>query len=243
MKQTALFKSGTEPSETSSRFSKLENPEKGSFKINNKTITLTWDNVATPSSLNSKEARAEFANYFKDYKKRYSHSYQLFENEYMKIYDNYNTSNIGTFGYHVYLKDKNGNLVSLGWTSNNSYTYTASTGGNFEFVIKSSYSIFKSNQSSGLTIKASIEKDPEPEEKMTAIANTICVEKDGTVNPKIAVKVTLNQKDITNLVTIIASAIDTSTTGEKNITYTISYNDETIKVNGKVNVSDSCKEE
>jgi len=239
MKQTALFKSGAEPSETSGRFSKLENPKNGKASVNNKSITITWDAVDTPKALDSKAVRTEFANYFKEYKKRYNHSYSLFENEYMKIYEKYNTSTLGSFGYHVYLKDKNGNLTSLGWTQNNNYSYTATTGGEYEFVIKSSYSIFKTNQSSGISIKAKVDT-PAPEEKLTATAINVCVEKDQTVDAKKAVKVLFGTKDVTQSATIIASAVDTKTIGEKDITYTITYNEETIKVNGKVNVQESC---
>lgn len=241
MKQTALFKAGTEPSETSNRFAKLENPKNGKSSVKEKTISLSWDALSTPDALDTKKVRADFANAFKDYQKRYNHSYSQFENEYMRIYEQYNTASIGSFGYQVYLKDKNGNTKDLGWTGNNNYSYTVPTSGEYEFIIKSSYSIFKANQSSGLSIKVKIEGTEE--EKIVATPIKLCVEKGGTVNPKNGVKVTLENKDITASATIIASSVDTATTGEKDITYTITYKEQTMKVNGKISVAETCKEE
>ncbi len=238
MKQTALFKAGTEPSETSNRFAKLDNSKNGKSSVKEKTISLSWDEVTTPDALDLKKVRADFANSFKDYKKRYNHSYTQFENEYMKLYEQYTTSSIGSFGYQVYLKDKNGNTKDLGWTQNNNYSYTVPTGGEYEFIIKSSYSIFKSNQSTGLSIKVKV--DSEEDEKIVATPVILCIEKDGIINPKNGVKVTLNKEDVTSLATIIASSVDTSTIGEKDITYTVTYKGQTVKVNGKINVSESC---
>ena len=77
----------------------------------------------------------------------------------------YNNANIGTLGYQIYLKDSNGNLQSLGFTNNNSFTYKADSSlSNYTFVIKSAYSIFKSNMSNGLTINVSVKIDSNVEE-------------------------------------------------------------------------------
>lgn len=237
MKLNALFKSGTEPGETSNRFQKLEAPTNGKATSKDKTITITWENAKTPKALDSNAARTELANYLKTYKKNYSRAYASFESEYLKLYDSYNTANLGTFGYHVYVKDKNGNLTSLGWTQKNSYTYTAPTGGEYEFVIKSSYSIFKNNQSNGITVKTKIES----QEEFVVTPIDFCVSKGSVLNPKDGIKVTLNNKDITSSVTVIASSVDTETNGTKDITYTVTYNSETKKVKGKITVSDSCQ--
>jgi len=239
MKQSALFKSGTEPSETSTRFMKLDNPSDGNSTVKDNTITLTWDNAKTPKALDSNAVRTEFANYFKTYQKNYSHSYSSFETEYMRIYDSYNASSLGTFGYQVYLKDKNGNLTSLGWTQNNSYTYKAPSSGTYEFIIKSAYSIFKTNESSGITIKATVEStSSEPLLKGTPV--NICIEEGTAFDAKKGVKVTYDGNVVTNA-TIIASAVDTKVLGVTEVTYTITYNNETIKVKGKVTVGTSCE--
>ena len=134
------------------------------------------------------------------------------------------SSSIGTFGYQIYLKDKNGNLTNLGWTDKTTYTYKASTSGEYTFVIKSAYSIFKTNQSNGLEIKVSIKGDSSEGNKLKATASTLCVPVNGTVDAKKAIKASYDGIDVTDEVTITASTVDTSTTGEKTITYTaVSY--------------------
>ena len=243
MKYQAYFKAGAEPSETSKRFSKLEDVTNAKGSAKDSKVTLTWNPIDTPAALNTNAVRTEFANYFSTFKKTYSNSYSQFENEYMRIYESYNTSSIGSLGYQIYLKDDKGNLTSLGWTENNSYTYTAPSSGTYTFVIKSSYSIFKTNQSNGVEVKVKIEGDEPAENSLKATATTLCVLKNGTVDAKKAVKVTFEGKDVTADATISASQVDTSTTGEKTITYTISYKGEQIRVSGKVNVSDSCSTE
>lgn len=240
MKYQAYFKAGAEPSETSTRFSKLDNATNGKGTVKDNKITLTWEAANTPDALNIDNIRKEFESYFATFKKTYSHSFELFENEYIRIYESYNTDSIGTFGYQIYLKDDKGNLTSLGWTKDTNYIYNATKSGTYTFVVKSAYSIFKTNQSDGLEIKVTIEGDDDGESLLQATATTLCVEKDGIVDAKKAVKVTYDGKDVTSESTITASKVDTSTTGEKTVTYVITYNDEQIRVNGKINVSDKC---
>lgn len=237
MKYTALFKEGTEPSETSTRYAKLDNASNGDSSASDNTISLSWDAAPTPDALNSDAVKTEFSNYFSNWKKNYSYSYQLFETEYMRIYNNTLTSSIGTLGYQVYLKDSNGNLTSLGWTQDTNYKYTAPTGGDYTFVIKTAYSIFKTNQSDGIEIKATVENTGPG---LEATASIICVEQGSTFNAKNAVTVTYNKEDVTSSATITASNVDTSTTGTKDVTYSIRYNGEQIQIKGKVNVSTSC---
>lgn len=239
MKISALFKAGAEPSETSSRFSKLEDSKEGNATVKNKTITLSWSPVATPKALDMNEVRTDFANYFKTFKTNYNKSYSMFEKEYMRIYEEYNTKTLGTFGYEVYLKDKKGNLTSLGWTQNNNYNYTATTGGDYEFIIKSSFSNFKTNQSNGITIKATVEGS---EQLLTATTKPYCVEVGKTINPFNGITVLYDGQDVTKKSTIISSDIDTTKPGEQNITYQITYQNETIKVNGKITIKDKCSE-
>ena len=238
MKYQAYFKEGAEPSETSERFAKLDDVTNAKGTAKESTITLTWDAIETPAALDTESVREEFANYFEYFKNTYSYSYSLFENQYMSIYENYNTSSIGSLGYQIYLKDNNGNLTSLGWTQNTSYTYTAPSSGEYTFVIRSAYSIFKTNQSNGVEI--TVEAGSVDDEDLEVTASTICVEIDGTINAQNAVKVTFEGKDVTKDATITASNVDTSTTGEKNVTYVVTYQGIQKRVTGKVNVRDSC---
>lgn len=133
---TAYFKKGFEPTETSSRFSQLENVTNLNYDSN--TSTLSWDPIATPDFINSDYINNLFAQLYKDEETRQE-----------EINDrlSYNRKNIGTVVYNVYTKDANGNLNLITTTSNTQFTYPVT--GPTTFVVKSTYTIFKNNMSSG----------------------------------------------------------------------------------------------
>ena len=135
-KITAYFKKGFEPTETSSRFSQLENVT--NLNYNSNTSTLSWDAIATPDFINSDYINNLFAQLYKDEETRQE-----------EINDrlSYNRKNIGTVVYNVYTKDASGNLNLITTTSNTNFTYPVT--GTTTFVVKSTYTIFKDNISSG----------------------------------------------------------------------------------------------
>ncbi len=142
LRSTELFKRGTEPTEVSTRFSQLRNPSNGSYTYDGTTIRLAWSKILTPDAINDAYLQSIFNNYY-DNKATYYYDKRVL----------YNSTNMGTVGYQVYLEDSAGNLISLGYTNNSVYTYTPDRlGENYKFVIKSAYSIFKNNMSNGLTI-------------------------------------------------------------------------------------------
>lgn len=141
---TELFKKGTEPSEVSDRFSQLQNPKNGSVEVSNSQINLSWDEISTPNAINT----SYLQNYF-------SENYGQFASTYLNKRLEYNTKNIGTVGYQVYLQTDSG-LQLLGFTASPYYVYNATTPGTYTFVIKSTYSIFKTNASSGITLTADV---------------------------------------------------------------------------------------
>lgn len=135
-KITAYFKKGFEPTETSTRYSQLENVTNLNYDSN--TSTLSWDAIATPDFINSDYINNLFAQLYKDEETRQE-----------EINDrlSYNRKNIGTIVYNVYTKDANGNLNLITTTSNTQFTYPVT--GPTTFVVKSTYTIFKNNMSSG----------------------------------------------------------------------------------------------
>ena len=154
---TELFKKGTEPSEVSDRFSQLKNPSDGQASVSGTQVNLSWSEIATPNAINS----SYLQNYF-------SENYGQFASMYLSRRNSYNNKNIGTIGYQVYLETTAG-LQSLGYTPNPYYVYNAPTSGTYTFVVKSAYSIFKANMSSGLSITANVSggvvpSTPTPEE-------------------------------------------------------------------------------
>lgn len=148
MRMTELFKSGTEPTEASWRYEQLENPTNGKATVNGSSINLSWSPIATPKAIDTNELQNYFNENYGDFAEKYYEK---------RISDN--NSHIGTLGYAVYLKN-NGKLTYLGYTSGTSYTYnTGGNGGNYTFVVKSAYSIFRDNQSNGLEIKSTAGSD------------------------------------------------------------------------------------
>jgi len=137
------FVRGTEPTDISKRYNTLDNPTNGKASFNGNTINLTWNAIETPDAINSNKLLTHFNEYYGSHAEKY----------YQDRLD-YNSKNIGTLGYEIYLKDNNGTLKYLGYTSSTTFTYTAPLGGNYNFIVKSAYSIFKNNMSTGLEITA-----------------------------------------------------------------------------------------
>lgn len=155
---TELFKKGTEPTEISKRYDQLENPSNLELTDNDNNLEISWNPIKTPNAIN------------KDELTRFSK--KMFFNENSQItYLNqrlaYNEQNIGDIGYNVYLK-KDDKLELLGFTKNNYFT-TPLINEKTTIVVKSSYSIFKDNLSSG--IEATIIHDNKPKILITSELN------------------------------------------------------------------------
>ena len=140
LRSTEVFRIGTEPSEISPRFSVLPNPTRGTSNVNNSTITLSWEKIETPWAINRQSLESHFRTYYSNH-----------ADKYLERRLNFNNANIGTIGYQVFLRNGD-NLTSLGFTPDNTFTYNATSNGQHTFVVKSVYSIFKANISSGLEI-------------------------------------------------------------------------------------------
>lgn len=153
---TELFKKGTEPSETSTRYSQLSNPTNISSNINGTTVTISWTGIKTPDAINNSYLEEHF-----------NKNYDNHASEYYQKRLSYNNSYIGTLGYQIYLKNPDGSETPIGYTSNNSYTYNIDgTRSDYTFVVRTAYSIFKSNMSSGVTtsVKYNVTPPPTPTE-------------------------------------------------------------------------------
>ena len=135
------FKKGTQPTEVSTRFSQLENPTNLKYSAGTDSVTLTWDPIKTPDAINEEYLTKYFS----------SNVYKHWGNKYLNQRLAYNANNIGTLGYSIYIETPSG-LQYLANTTNTSYTYTGYIDTSAKFVIKSQYSIFTANQSSGAEI-------------------------------------------------------------------------------------------
>lgn len=244
LKMTALYKKGTEPTEVSSRFNTLENPSGGNAKADGNKITISWNATPIPSVADP----AALTEYF-------NQNYGQWAQKYYNRRVSYNNSSIGSFGYQVYLKLGNGSLQSLGFTNDTHYTYTASgSEREYTFVVKSSYSIFKSNMSSGLTIQAKVSNTntdstvtpptANNDDKLSLSLNgskTICAKVgEPFVDITNPIKVVYQNKDVTSSSTIKPSKVDTSSKKTITLTYQVTYQGKQGSINRTIHVCNTC---
>lgn len=142
LKSVEYFKVGTVPDEVSTRFSQLNNPTNLKVNYLPGSISLSWTPIKTPDAID----KTYLTSYFND-------GYKTFAEKYLAKRIEYNEQNIGTIGYHVYISNGAGKYTDLGFTSGSSYTYTGTINNEVTFMVKSSYSKFTANMSSGVTIK------------------------------------------------------------------------------------------
>lgn len=139
LRRIESFKAGTEPTEVSTRFSKLSAPTNGSYNFSGSSVNLSWTPIKTPDSINP--------TYLQEY---FNKNYEEYATKYYDERLNYNRSYIGNLGYNIYQKDSSGNLTYLGRTDKSSYVINNPNAS--VYVIKAAYSIFTANISDGLEI-------------------------------------------------------------------------------------------
>ncbi len=142
LKKSYIFISGTEPSEVSTRFSKLSDPTDYTYSLEGRTLKLSWTSPGTPDAISDEY----LTNYF-------STGYTIWAEKYLNKRKSYNNSKIGKFGFAVYLTSGTKSTY-VGWTADTNYTINLNNySGYYDgAIIKSTYSIFKSNQSDGIKI-------------------------------------------------------------------------------------------
>ena len=195
-KFTAYFKKGFEPTEVSTRYSQLNNVTNLNYNNN----TLSWDSIATPDFIDSNYLTQLYTKLYTD------------ENTRQKQLNNhldYNNKNIGTIVYDVYIKDNNGNLKLITTTSNTSFIYPVTE--TTTFVVKTSYSIFKSNASSGAEFTIENNSASIISSQLNGNSTITLSVGDEYIEPDKPVIVLLNGiNDITNLATVTCSVLRNS---------------------------------
>ena len=139
---TFLFVGNTGPSETSTRYEKLTDPISATYSIDNNKINLSWTSPGTPSAIDNEY----LTNWFKT-------NWKIETDKYLKKRLSYNKSKIGEFGFAIYLTQGSSSTY-VGWTKDTEYTIDlANYSGIYDgVIIKSAYSVFKSNASNGYKI-------------------------------------------------------------------------------------------
>lgn len=141
-KKSYLFISGTEPSEVSNRFSKLSDPTNYTYSLNGRTLDVSWTSPGTPEAIDE----TYLTNYFNT-------GYTIWAQKYLDKRKSYNNSDIGKFGFAVYLTSGS-NSTYVTWTQDTSVSIDLNKySGYFDgVIIKSMYSKFKNNASDGIKI-------------------------------------------------------------------------------------------
>lgn len=138
---TELFKKGTEPTVVSKRFSQLNNVTNLDGEFNGNTVTLSWDPIETPDAISDDFLTNLFKNMF------YKPAYQTAN---LNARVAYNNSFVGKVGYDVYVLRTDGTSQFVGSTENNTINIQIfSTSQPITYIVKSAYTIFKANASSG----------------------------------------------------------------------------------------------
>ena len=245
MRMEEYFKVGTEPTEVSSRYDKLQAPTNGKANTNGNTIYLSWDAISTPDAINP--------DYLLEY---FNKNYTLEAEKYYNNRISYNNSKIGYLLYKIYLEN-NGTLQYVGETTDTSFAFQGEAGTSYKFVIKSCYSIFTANESDGLVINAKTEGTSGNIEikfngKDECITKSYGYYEDTLKKP---VTVTdLNGNDITSRVTVTSeitnvdtkekvSRIDTSIAAKYEIIYTVKYNNKSYEFKRTLSVSETCSQD
>ena len=154
-----LFIKGTEPTTVSTRFAKLNDVSNLKGTVESNKVTLTWDAVETPKINTESYLKEHYSSVFETDK---------YLNAFVSNRLSYNNTYIGNLGYNVYLKDSSGNLKLLDYVSTNKYETTMDIAGEYTFVIKTAYSIYKAPMSDGKSVKVNVTSSsviiPEPED-------------------------------------------------------------------------------
>lgn len=141
-KKSYLFIRGTEPSEVSNRFSKLSDPTNYTYSLNGRTLDVSWTSPGTPEAIDE----TYLTNYFNT-------GYTIWAQKYLDKRKSYNNSDIGKFGFAVYLTSGSKSTY-VTWTQDTSVSINLNKySGYFDgVIIKSMYSKFKNNASDGIKI-------------------------------------------------------------------------------------------
>lgn len=146
MRTTEYYRKGTEPTEVSTRYTRLKNVSNLTYTTVGNQIQLSWNQIGTPNAIDE--------NYLRNF---FDENYKRWADKYYEQRLEYNATNIGTVVYEIYLKGSDGSLSYVGSTPNTTFNTSLSNGTSATFVVKSAYTIFKNNASTGseITVKIS----------------------------------------------------------------------------------------
>ncbi|MBE6160387.1 MAG: hypothetical protein E7157_05020 [Lactobacillales bacterium] len=225
---TELFKSGTEPTETSERFSKLANVTNLTNSLQGNQLTLSWTEISTPYALDETKTKELAKSLFET---------KGFQNKFVSSRKSYNNKKIGSVVYKIYGKKADGTLELLDTTSSNTITLTVNSESAETYVVKTSYTIFTKNMSDGVETTTSLAGVTDSIELKLVGDATITTPKGTYLEEGIKIVKNGEETDLTPTSTTYSSTTGTPTTldlmnstiGSYIVTY--NYNEKTITRN------------
>ncbi len=194
--KTEYFISGTEPTEASNRFAKLNNVTNLKATTTSNGIKLTWEHQKPETA--DEEALTK---YFKQ--SVFGNSSNRFLQERL----NYNNEILGGLGYGIYAKTTTG-LRLIKFTTEKSYTYQGNDSNITALVVKTEYQNFKNNASDGATVNVTIHGNNNNNNDNDSTKLSINLIKGATITSDIGgyteegITVTYDGKDVMNDCTI-----------------------------------------
>ncbi len=235
MKITEYFVRGTQPTEVSPRYQKLNDIKNYNVTNNgSNSATITWE-----YDTNKVLTKAYLENYFNQ---------SVFGNSKASLLNSrldYNRNTLGEVGFAIYKQDANGSLTLIDYVKDPTYTYKGY--GTTNLVIKAEHSKFKSNASSGIKITLNLDELNVNNIVATFFTNGAIQSNVGAYEEKGFKSITYGNMDISNSVTIIYSIsgdtnvyttatefetfVNTLPAGSYTITYTLTYQGQQLKKN------------
>lgn len=139
---TEYFIAGTEPTEISQRFAKLN-------QITNLKADSTVDGIKLTWNYDEPEIIQE------EYLKKYF-SQEVFGNNGSNLLQerlSYNKNTLGGLGFGIYLQDSTGKLIKIDFTTDTKYNYKPISSGNITLVVKAEYKNYNTNASDPVSVK------------------------------------------------------------------------------------------
>lgn len=229
MKTTELFKSGTEPTQVSTRFAPLPDVSGLTASVNGNRISFSWNGIGTPNALSTDY----LSGLYKDTCKNVSACVSSIIGTDQSV--------LGNVNYQIYLKNNDGSLRLLHGTTDTKSSESIPSGNSATFVVKASYSNYGALASNGVEIKVDL----------SGVAREIKAGLNGSSNVTASVgsyndpgvKVTENGSDVTSHATIkisvngqLVDSIKFNAPGKYTITYDIKYADFSKKLTRSVEV-------
>lgn len=238
---TEYFKKGTEPTEVSPRFGVLSSVSNLTSSVSGPAVNLNWSPVSKPDMITPE----------------YLKTIGKLSTKYIGIHQNEDDAYLGTLGYNIYLETSDGNLKYIDWTAGTNYSYIPTQSGKLKFIVKASYSIFRSAESNGVSTSVAspyssgiimdlvgletiqINKGQpyqEPDKTLSVIVtnNDIAVTNDATIT-----KVVTSGPAGGPYTVVPSGIINTNIVTTYKVNYTVSYGGKTNVLTRTININDN----